>query len=240
MRLPALALAVLGLVAAGTTSAAAKPVVVTGRQARRRRHRQGTRPAAGRHRRRPHHPGRQAGRPDARRRHPCRPPRRDAAPRADRHAHPPHHLAAVRRLQPPAVHRRVLAGHLRRARQSHPRGRLHQRPQRWRKDYDDVGLRQAVDAGFVEGPRITTATYAIGSTGGHCDSTFFPPSMAQKSPAIIDNPEAGRPDGPAAPQVRRPGHQDLRHRRGVLARRHAGRPAAHRRRDQGESSTRPT
>jgi imidazolonepropionase-like amidohydrolase len=60
------------------------------------------------------------------------------------------------------------------------------------KDYDDVGLRQAIDAGFVEGPRITTATYAIGSTGGHCDSTFFPPSMAQKSPAVIDTPEAGR------------------------------------------------
>lgn len=60
------------------------------------------------------------------------------------------------------------------------------------KDYDDVGLRQAVDQGFVAGPRITTATYAIGSTGGHCDSTFFPPSMAQKSPAVIDSPEAGR------------------------------------------------
>jgi imidazolonepropionase-like amidohydrolase len=59
-------------------------------------------------------------------------------------------------------------------------------------DYDDVGLRQAIDDGFVAGPRLTTATYAIGSTGGHCDSTFFPPSMAQKSPAVIDSPEAGR------------------------------------------------
>jgi imidazolonepropionase-like amidohydrolase len=59
-------------------------------------------------------------------------------------------------------------------------------------DYDDVGLRQAIDQGFVPGPRVTTATYAIGSTGGHCDSTFFPPSMAQKSPAVIDSPEAGR------------------------------------------------
>jgi imidazolonepropionase-like amidohydrolase len=58
--------------------------------------------------------------------------------------------------------------------------------------YDDVGLRQAIDAGFVVGPRMVTATYAIGSTGGHCDSTFFPPSMAQKSPAVIDSPEAGR------------------------------------------------
>jgi imidazolonepropionase-like amidohydrolase len=60
------------------------------------------------------------------------------------------------------------------------------------RGYDDVGLRQAIENGFVVGPRIVTATYAIGSTGGHCDSTFFPPSMAQKSPAVIDNPEAGR------------------------------------------------
>jgi len=60
------------------------------------------------------------------------------------------------------------------------------------KDYDDVGLRQAIENGFVVGPRIVTATYAIGSTGGHCDSTFFPPSMKQTSPAVIDSPEAGR------------------------------------------------
>jgi imidazolonepropionase-like amidohydrolase len=60
------------------------------------------------------------------------------------------------------------------------------------QNYDDVGLRQAIDGGFVPGPRIVTATYAIGSTGGHCDSTFFPPSMAQKSPAVIDSPDAGR------------------------------------------------
>src|SRR5215468_1479715 len=60
------------------------------------------------------------------------------------------------------------------------------------RDYDDVGLRQAIDQGFVAGPRVVTATYAIGSTGGHCDSTFFPPSMAQKSPAVIDTPDAGR------------------------------------------------
>ena len=59
-------------------------------------------------------------------------------------------------------------------------------------NYDDVGLREAIDAGFVEGPRIITATYAIGSTGGHCDSTFFPPSMKQKSPAVIDSPDEGR------------------------------------------------
>ncbi|HEX5377475.1 MAG TPA: amidohydrolase family protein [Phenylobacterium sp.] len=60
------------------------------------------------------------------------------------------------------------------------------------ENYDDVGLRQAIDAGFVEGPRIVTATYAIGSTGGHCDSTFFPPSRKQKEPSVIDSPDEGR------------------------------------------------
>jgi imidazolonepropionase-like amidohydrolase len=60
------------------------------------------------------------------------------------------------------------------------------------RHYDDVGLREAIDNGFVDGPRVITATYSIGSTGGHCDSTFFPPSMEQKSPAVIDSPEAGR------------------------------------------------
>jgi len=59
-------------------------------------------------------------------------------------------------------------------------------------NYDDVGLKQAIDAGYVEGPRIVPATYAIGSTGGHCDSTFFPPSMKQKGPAVIDSPDEGR------------------------------------------------
>ena len=59
-------------------------------------------------------------------------------------------------------------------------------------NYDDVGLRQAIDAGFVPGPRMITAGYAIGSTGGHCDETFFPPSMQEKSPALVDSPDEGR------------------------------------------------
>jgi imidazolonepropionase-like amidohydrolase len=60
------------------------------------------------------------------------------------------------------------------------------------EDYDDVGLRQGIEEGFVPGPRMITAGYAIGSTGGHCDSTFFPPSMNQKEPSVIDSPDAGR------------------------------------------------
>ena len=58
--------------------------------------------------------------------------------------------------------------------------------------WNDVGLRQAIDAGKIEGPRVVTAAYSFGATGGHCDSTFFPPSMDQKSPFNADSPEQAR------------------------------------------------
>lgn len=58
--------------------------------------------------------------------------------------------------------------------------------------WNDVGLRQAIDEGKVPGPRVVTAGYAIGATGGHCDSTYFPPSMNEKSPFTADGPEEGR------------------------------------------------
>lgn len=58
--------------------------------------------------------------------------------------------------------------------------------------FDDVGLREAIDEGYVTGPRVVSAAYAIGATGGHCDSTFFPPSMDEKSPYNVDSPDEGR------------------------------------------------
>jgi len=58
--------------------------------------------------------------------------------------------------------------------------------------WNDVGLRQAIDAGKVVGPRVVTAGYAIGSTGGHCDETYFPPSMKQKGEYVFDGPEEAR------------------------------------------------
>ena len=58
--------------------------------------------------------------------------------------------------------------------------------------WNDVGLREAIDEGKVPGPRILTAAYAFGATGGHCDSTYFPPSMAQRSEYNADSPEQGR------------------------------------------------
>jgi imidazolonepropionase-like amidohydrolase len=37
-------------------------------------------------------------------------------------------------------------------------------------DFIDVGLRNAINAGVVPGPRMLVAVHALGSTGGHCDS----------------------------------------------------------------------
>ncbi len=59
-------------------------------------------------------------------------------------------------------------------------------------DWNDVGLQQAIDAGKVVGPRIVTAGHAFGATGGHCDSTYFPPSMNDRNAYSADNAEEAR------------------------------------------------
>jgi imidazolonepropionase-like amidohydrolase len=59
-------------------------------------------------------------------------------------------------------------------------------------DWNDVGLQQAIDEGKVVGSRIVPAGYAFGATGGHCDSTYFPPSMNDSNPYNADNPEEAR------------------------------------------------
>lgn len=58
--------------------------------------------------------------------------------------------------------------------------------------FQDVGLREAIDGGYISGPRIITAGYAIGATGGHCDQGGLPPSMDRTSPAIVNSPEEAR------------------------------------------------
>lgn len=56
---------------------------------------------------------------------------------------------------------------------------------------NDIGLKQAIDAGYAIGPRIVPAGYALGATGGHCDSTFLPPSLEgpRKEEGIGDTPD---------------------------------------------------
>jgi imidazolonepropionase-like amidohydrolase len=55
-------------------------------------------------------------------------------------------------------------------------------------NFDDVAIKQGIEQGFVPGPRIVPATYAIGATGGHCDSTEFPPSISVPSPQVANGP----------------------------------------------------
>jgi imidazolonepropionase-like amidohydrolase len=42
-------------------------------------------------------------------------------------------------------------------------------------DYIALGLRNAINAGVITGPRMLVANYAIGSTGGHADQDPVPP-----------------------------------------------------------------
>jgi imidazolonepropionase-like amidohydrolase len=56
-------------------------------------------------------------------------------------------------------------------------------------NFDDVAIKQGIEQGFIPGPRIVPATYAIGATGGHCDSTEFPPSVTVPSPQIANGPD---------------------------------------------------
>ncbi len=51
-------------------------------------------------------------------------------------------------------------------------------------DFIDIGLRNAINAGITEGPRILAAGHAIGSTGGHCDNSPFPPDRIPPSGPI--------------------------------------------------------
>ncbi|MCY7399157.1 MAG: amidohydrolase family protein [Sphingomonas bacterium] len=56
---------------------------------------------------------------------------------------------------------------------------------------NDIGLAQAIRDGYAVGPRIVPAGYALGATGGHCDSTFLPPSLekANKEEGVADGVE---------------------------------------------------
>ena len=59
----------------------------------------------------------------------------------------------------------------------------------------DVGLRNAIDAGVIPGPRILTAAHSISATGGSCDQPPFPPDrIAPKQPleGVCNGPEQCR------------------------------------------------
>jgi imidazolonepropionase-like amidohydrolase len=62
-------------------------------------------------------------------------------------------------------------------------------------DYVSLGLRNAIKAGIIEGPRMFVANYAIGSTGGHADQDPIRPDiLAQATPihGVCNGPEECR------------------------------------------------
>jgi imidazolonepropionase-like amidohydrolase len=51
-------------------------------------------------------------------------------------------------------------------------------------DFIDIGLRNAINAKIIVGPRMITAAHSIGSTGGHCDREPFPPELIKPATPI--------------------------------------------------------
>jgi imidazolonepropionase-like amidohydrolase len=58
--------------------------------------------------------------------------------------------------------------------------------------YSDVALRDAVNAGEIDGPRLLVSGPALGITGGHCDENLLAPQFDYKAPGVADGPWAAR------------------------------------------------
>lgn len=58
--------------------------------------------------------------------------------------------------------------------------------------YSDVALRDAIEAGDVEGPRLLVSGPALGITGGHCDENLLAPEFHFRAESVADGPWAVR------------------------------------------------
>ena len=61
-------------------------------------------------------------------------------------------------------------------------------------NFDDMALRQAINEGFIIGPRIQAAGHALGITGGHCDDNGYRPGLLDTDykRGIADGPDQVR------------------------------------------------
>jgi len=63
------------------------------------------------------------------------------------------------------------------------------------RDYVSLGLRNAINAGQIPGPRMLVANYAVGSTGGHADEDPVPPqriAVATPIQGVCNGPDECR------------------------------------------------
>jgi imidazolonepropionase-like amidohydrolase len=44
-------------------------------------------------------------------------------------------------------------------------------------NFDDLAIRQAIDGGYIPGPRMQSGAHSLGITGGHCDENGFRPGL---------------------------------------------------------------
>jgi imidazolonepropionase-like amidohydrolase len=58
--------------------------------------------------------------------------------------------------------------------------------------YSDVALRDGINAGEVEGPRLFVSGPALGITGGHCDNNLLAPEFRFRDEGVADGPWAAR------------------------------------------------
>ena len=58
--------------------------------------------------------------------------------------------------------------------------------------YGDVGIKQAIDAGYIPGPRMIVATRAISTTGGYPLEGYAPELEMPKGAQIVDGPVEAR------------------------------------------------
>jgi imidazolonepropionase-like amidohydrolase len=58
--------------------------------------------------------------------------------------------------------------------------------------YSDVAVRDGIEAGEIEGPRMLVSGPALGITGGHCDNNLLAPEFHFTEPSVADGPWAAR------------------------------------------------
>ena len=58
--------------------------------------------------------------------------------------------------------------------------------------YTDVAVRDGVNAGEIEGPRMLVSGPPLGITGGHCDNDLLPFEYHDKAQGVADGPWAAR------------------------------------------------
>ena len=64
--------------------------------------------------------------------------------------------------------------------------------------YTDVALRDGIDAGDIDGPRMRVSGPALGITGGHCDNNLLPSEFHHKAEGVADGPWAARAKEPSS------------------------------------------